>query len=220
MKHLNEFKTHTEELPWDALTKVAKKFMKMDPGVFGWYQDLLVDKDSEFDWHGIKDRFIIPLANKGIVKKGLTVKNRMYFVFNLFIEVRRSNRIDLKLDMIDKYGFETWYETAKIKVYRGVPSEMKMNSRGVWVPKFTETEITHSMKSFSLLKDYAQKFTNRRWVGGAFAPDTKGQNGWLYTGEITPQQIYIYNEEGGEQEIIPTDVKIVKIEKIVNGKVI
>jgi len=98
----------------------------------------------------------------------------------------------------------------KIKIYRGQSN---------YSPDSNES-TEGKMKSFTLDKNIAIRFTQRNWVNRGWI-DEKYMNGRIVEAEITLQDIYLFNNAGNELEcVVKKNLNYTKNYVVQNGKIV
>ena len=164
---------------------------------------LLLNDDSFFSKkrksriERIEDDIFANLSNKGIVMQGLNEQERLYFLLlhinHLNNSLKNSGQHEIKV-------FSEWYNNSKITIYRG-DSLKKQYTGKKWISKSIKME--HDAYSFwTLDEEEAIKYTQPGWNMFAFR-DENHRNGYLLKAQISAKDIYLFNPEAGEDEIIP-----------------
>ncbi len=132
---------------------------------------------------------VVRLSNHGIIPKRVNNKWKVRMLFEMWRDMH--NNVELTSP---KGAFDRWVNDGKITVYRGVP--FNKFSKGA------STELAANMfGDFSLDRNIAIKFTQTNWATGAWR-DEDDRNGYIYVATVTPRDIWMYNVEGSEYEVI------------------
>lgn len=161
MKYLNTYQifessTKIKNLPWDKLTELANYFYE---GNSNWSVVINLTREyTNFNYSDIHDKILVALHNRNTIRKRITLEQKILMCLNLIRETRDKTILDY-----DKYdNFKDWYFNADITIYRSIPVNYSWKS-GKMKPVFKKYDINQPTKhtSFSIIKDTAERFTNR-----------------------------------------------------------
>jgi hypothetical protein len=168
-----------------------------------WKKSVLKEKESD----NAHDRLFVDLHNHNIIPKNITFSEKIYMYahgwgdLTSFLKKKYGTIIDNPLEFI---------KNDSVIVFRGVPKSFYEN---------LEYLGENKIKSFTLDKDLALRFTQVGFVGGRWKKETE-QNGFIIETVIPFNDIYIYNVDGDEHEcIIRGELDYKKIHIVENGEI-
>lgn len=199
-----------DETFWDDYNDMLKKRLNRQYDVLTEFCQKYFDIMDEEKIDGISD-MLADHHNYGRVPKKITLGEQLYilarFIDDIYIFYQKED------STLANKLFENplkFIKEEKIKIYRGQSN---------YSPDSNES-TEGKMKSFTLDKDIAIRFTQRNWVHRAFVDD-RLMNGRIVEAEITLQDIYLFNNVGGELEcVLKKNLKYTKNYVVENGKIV
>lgn len=216
MGHLKSYELFEKFKPtdvfWNDLDACAKQII-VDKNFYPFYEFAKKYPDIEKKRETFHDGYIVPLHNRNFVKKNVSYELKIIMYLN-FLNGWGKSAI---ADSLKQYpDFRTWFETANLKIYRGVAT----------FGAFDEKKIAQNMEvekgrfgSFTLDFDTAVKFTQPGWAMRAWV-DVKSRNGLVFEGNTKPCNVHLFNNESGENEcVMAGPYRCATYHKIVEGVV-
>lgn len=217
---------------WNDMNRVFKKMLQDKNFAEFW---TLEDKYPKFvnAYQNFSDKFIVPLHNRNVVKKRISLNEKI--IMYLKAAIGSWGKPENLLNSIAKYpDLKTWYENAEFTVYRGIPAykEYDENATDVdkmWKVNFDSARNLEKIKenmsfetgyrSFTLDIKTAIKFTQANWAGRGWINE-KERNGFIFEGKIKVSDVHIFQNEGGEEEcVISAPFKCNKYHLVKYGKI-
>lgn len=232
MRHLKSLQINESKLVkdadfWQEIDNVLKTMIKED-NFYAFHS--LKDKYPKFynlktEFH---DKALVPLHNTNRVKKRISIEEKI-IMYVISMACYGHSKV-LRDSYLQYPDFKTWFETAILKVFRGVPLR-KEYKKGDWVGDFKSnnnlelkedgmTVQPGSFKSFTLDFETAVKFTQQGWAAKSWIRPEE-RIGYIFEGHIKPCDIHIFQNEGREQEsVIKGPFQCDKVHLINKGKII
>ena len=198
---------------WDECDNVFKGMQNST--AFGPVWDLVELFPRQFDKKEIDDlhdRVMVVLVNKNKIVKRIDPGCRIFMILTLASEIFKNAHLIHLRDNLKGITFKHWYDNGTVNIFRGVS---KMDDEHSTDPPTGLSDSEY--RSFSLTEDYAKRFTQASY-GNKKIINKDNQNGWICKMSVKIQDIHIFCNLGGEDEVVVKGPRnYVEVKKIRKG---
>lgn len=182
---------------WEECNTVFKNIQ--NSADFGPIWDLVELFPRQFDSKEIDDlhdRVLVVLYDKNKIVKRIDPGCKIFMILSMAREIFKNVHLIHLRDNLKGLTFKQWYENGTVDIFRGVS---KMNDEHSLNPPSGLSESEY--RSFSLTEDYAKRFTQASY-GNQKITNKESQNGWVCKMNVKIQDIHIFCDLNGEDEVV------------------